>query len=262
MERQSTVARDGVHLDYKSAGSGTPALVFVHGWSCDMEHWREQLELFSSKHRVVALDLAGHGASGRNRENWDIEHFADDVLGVMDAEQVDEAVLIGHSMGGLVVTEVAAKAPSRVIGLVPVDTLQNVEQLFPPGALDGLLAAMQADFHAAAGGFIDSLFVADSDPKLKSWVLDRVAKGDPKALIAALGGARDYDLLPRLERVEAPVHSINSDMQPTNFEAARRHLPHFDADIMSGLAHFPQLEDPAGFNERLTNIVDGWSGQA
>jgi len=54
---------DGIHIAYEAYGEGTPALVFVHGWSCDRSHWAAQLQPFSRQFKVVAVDLAGHGES-------------------------------------------------------------------------------------------------------------------------------------------------------------------------------------------------------
>jgi hypothetical protein len=63
------VSRDGNSISYEAYGTGEPTLVFVHGWSCDARYWRAQLSYFSKKHRVVVLDLAGHGHSGSHVRN-------------------------------------------------------------------------------------------------------------------------------------------------------------------------------------------------
>ena len=58
------LSKDGTPISYEVYGAGEPTLVFVHGWSCDARYWRAQSSHFSKKHRVVILDLAGHGHSG------------------------------------------------------------------------------------------------------------------------------------------------------------------------------------------------------
>ncbi len=66
---QGTVAApDGVSIAYTVRGSGSPALVFIHGWMCDQSFWDAQVEPFSEFHTVVTIDLAGHGLSGMERE--------------------------------------------------------------------------------------------------------------------------------------------------------------------------------------------------
>ena len=69
------IAPDGVHVQYRVYGSGEPALVFIHGWSCDSNYWREQVAPFSRKYTLVMVDLAGHGGTDGNRSDWTIARF-------------------------------------------------------------------------------------------------------------------------------------------------------------------------------------------
>ena len=61
---------DGVKIAYTAAGEGDPALVFIHGGLADRTFWSSQMEFFSGRHKVIALDLGGHGESGQNRAAW------------------------------------------------------------------------------------------------------------------------------------------------------------------------------------------------
>jgi pimeloyl-ACP methyl ester carboxylesterase len=82
-------------------GEGALVLVFVHGWSCDRSYWKGQLEPFSQHYKVVAIDLAGHGASGKERKNYTIESFGADVAAVVNKLNLQHIILIGHSMGAM-----------------------------------------------------------------------------------------------------------------------------------------------------------------
>src|SRR5512145_1561556 len=75
-------SKDGTPVSYEVYGSGEPTLVFVHGWSCDARYWREQVPYFSKTHRVVTLDLAGHGHSGSKRSKYTMQAFGEDVRAV------------------------------------------------------------------------------------------------------------------------------------------------------------------------------------
>ena len=123
---------DGVPIHYTVQGKGEPALVFVHCWTCDRHLWDGQVPAFARDHRVVALDLAGHGESGRGRKEWSIEAFGQDVKAVADKLGLERMVLVGSSMGGPVILEAARRMPGRVVGLVPVDILKNVDDQMPP----------------------------------------------------------------------------------------------------------------------------------
>ena len=108
-------SKDGTPISYEVYGVGEPTLVFVHGWSCDARYWREQLSYFSKKHRIVVLDLAGHGHSGSTRSKYTMKAFGEDVRAVTEAINSRSAILIGHSMGGSVIAEAARLMPDRVI---------------------------------------------------------------------------------------------------------------------------------------------------
>ena len=114
-------SRDGNRIAYETRGAGSPALLFVHGWSCNRRYWDSQLTPFSAHARVVALDLAGHGESDATRQTWSIAAFGADVVAVVDDLDLDDAILVGHSMGADVILEAAANSRSRVRGLVWVD---------------------------------------------------------------------------------------------------------------------------------------------
>ena len=100
VEFGTAVSADGVQIRYEFRGKGEPTLIFVHGWCCDRSYWREQLPYFAEKHRVVAIDLAGHGESGLNRKAWTLDAFGDDVAAVAAKLSLKQMVLIGHSVGG------------------------------------------------------------------------------------------------------------------------------------------------------------------
>ena len=84
-------------------GRGAPALVFIHGWSCDRTYWRGQVDAFSQTFRVVAVDLADHGESGTGRQVWTIGAFGEDVAACVSKLGLQRIILIGHSMGGDVI---------------------------------------------------------------------------------------------------------------------------------------------------------------
>src|SRR5689334_15519710 len=79
------VAPDGTHVQYRVYGSGEPALVLIHGWSCDSNYWREQVPEFRKKYTIVAVDLAGHGGTDGARTEWSIARFGGDVATALAA---------------------------------------------------------------------------------------------------------------------------------------------------------------------------------
>ena len=104
---RTAISSDGVPIVYDVQGDGPDTVVFVHGWTCNRSHWDTQVQAFSNSYRTIAVDLGGHGESGLERTDWTMPSFAEDVAAVLDRENVDRAVVVGHSMGGRVIGHVA-----------------------------------------------------------------------------------------------------------------------------------------------------------
>jgi pimeloyl-ACP methyl ester carboxylesterase len=88
MFHRTTRSIDGVAISYAVSGTADTAIVLIHGGLADRSFWDGQHAPFSDRFRLIALDLAGHGESGRDRQKWGIVEFAQDVLAVLDAERV------------------------------------------------------------------------------------------------------------------------------------------------------------------------------
>ncbi|MFQ5472860.1 MAG: alpha/beta fold hydrolase, partial [Dehalococcoidia bacterium] len=112
---------NGVNLRYVEAGTGDPAILFVHGWTCNLTDWRFQLEEFAKGHRVVALDLRGHGKSDKPDQDYTIDGFADDVVALIEELGLDRPVIVGHSMGGAIAHNIVRRWPEIAAGAVLVD---------------------------------------------------------------------------------------------------------------------------------------------
>ena len=121
---------DLVHLEYRVLGRGEPAVILVHGWCENADYWHTQIDALKSRYTVVALNLAGHGASGANRSDWSMARYAADVATV--ARQIPNAhlVLVGHSMGA----DVALAAVPRIGGRRV--TLEGALEGEPPNPRD------------------------------------------------------------------------------------------------------------------------------
>jgi pimeloyl-ACP methyl ester carboxylesterase len=252
----SVKSADGVEIRYQVEGSGSPPIVFVHGWSCDRTYWRAQIEHFAQAHQVVALDLGGHGESGLNRKDWTVSSFGADVAAVLEALDLRGTVLVGHSMGGPVILEAYQRARTRVSALVPVDTLFDVDGHLRPEERDSFLASMRADFRAATDAFVRQLmFTRRSDPKLVDRIADDMAGAPPGVALSALESLFAYDEATALGAVTVPVRILNADWRSTNLEAARRHKQDVELTVMPRVGHFLMSEDPEEFNRLLARAV-------
>jgi pimeloyl-ACP methyl ester carboxylesterase len=242
---------DGTPIRYHAAGKGDPALVFVHCGGCERGFWDGQMAHFATKHRVVALDLAGYGQSGVGRKDWTMPAFGQDVVSVVEALGLKRVVLIGHSLGGPAVLEAARRMPGRVAGVVLVDTLVDFEYRFPPEEMEKALSALQADYRATTTAIVSQYFFSASTPEpVKARVLETMLSV-PQEIAVAVAPLSMYDPLPALREIKAPICAINSDLFPTNVEGNRRYVPGYQVAIMKGVGHYLMLEQSEAFNELL-----------
>jgi pimeloyl-ACP methyl ester carboxylesterase len=253
---------DGIALAYEVHGAGAPALVFVHGWSCDRSYWRNQLGHFAQSHRVVALDLAGHGESGAGRRDWTMSAFGRDVTAVVDHLGLDDAVLIGHSMGVDVVVEAALELPGRVRGLVLVDQYASLGQPRTRERTRALVAPFLEDFATTTRILVRGMFLSSSPTELVEWVSEDMAAGPEDVALGALEQtwSNDRPILESLPKVAAPIVAINTDMRPTDIEALRKYG--IQTLIAPGLGHFLMLENPDTFNRLLSEAIAGFKPSA
>ena len=247
----------GGEIAYESNGKGETALVFVHGWCCDRTYWKNQVDAFKDRYQVVTIDLGGHGESRMNRPAWTLEGLIDDVLAVVNSLNLEHMVLIGHSMGGTVVVETAARIPDRVIGIVGVDTLQNVEKKYAEEEFNAFVGPMETDFAGTTVGFVTKgLFRPDSDPALVEQVAQDMAQGPASVGVGLMKNLFNHDLTGALAGLDMPIRLINADLYPTDEEANRRHMKNFGLVLLEGTGHFPQLEDPERFNQALDGVLN------
>lgn len=104
-------------LRYLDLGEGGTPLVLVHGFGGDLNNWLFNQPALAAERRVIALDLPGHGESGKTLRSGEAAELSEAVLGLLDHLQLDRVHLAGHSMGGLVALTVAEQAPARVVSL-------------------------------------------------------------------------------------------------------------------------------------------------
>lgn len=247
---------DGTPIRFDVTGQGEPSLVLVHGWAFDRHLWDDEVGRLRARHRVVTLDLAGHGESGRDRASWTMAAFGEDVVAVIDAANAGPVILVGHSMGGPVVLEAARRIPGRVKGIVLVDTLLDVEERTPPEQIEAMAGALEADYEATATQMSTEYLTGPATPAAVRKRLAAQATTLPRAVsIAVLRQSWSYDPLPALREIEAPVRAVSADKFPTNVEVNRRHMRGYEAVVVAGTAHYLMLEDPAGFGRALDRAL-------
>lgn len=252
-------SRDGIPIAYEVHGDGTTALVFIHGWSCDRSYWDAQVEPFSRNHRVVTIDLAGHGESGSGREEWTMASFGEDAAAVAEKLGLERMVLIGHSMGGDVILEAARRLPGRILGLVWVDTYRQLPSYRSPEEIQEKLAPFRADFVSTTRAFVRGMFHSDADASLVERVVSDVSAAPSDVAIGAASFAWSYgpEVDVALKELGLPLVAINPEDPSTDIASMNRYG--VEVVLMPRVNHFPMMEDSKTFNAQLVQVIQGFA---
>lgn len=257
------ISADGTPISFESYGSGEPTLVFVHGWSCDARYWREQIPHFSKTHRVIVLDLAGHGHSGMGRTQYTMRSFGEDVKAVADATGTRSVILIGHSMGGSVIAEAARLMADRVIGLVGIDTLENIEYPMTEEEFKGMVGPLETNFQTGCRQFVEGMISPRIDAELREWILADMSAAPPDVALSAMKDMMSQFITGEAARIfediRIPVMTVNGDLWPIDYEANRRHMFSFDAIVLKDADHFLMLNRVEEFNSALEKTIATFS---
>jgi pimeloyl-ACP methyl ester carboxylesterase len=252
-----------VQLFYTDEGIGDPPMLFVHGYTCDSHDWSWQLPHFAAEHRVIALDLRGHGRSSTPDSGFEPRVFAADVARLLEQLGCAPVVAVGHSLGALVVSALAVEHPDMIQALVAVDPgyLVADEAIAGVGAL---IAAMEAasDPVPFVQGLLGRSETRASDPALRAWRLRRVAGVPARVLretLVNMSAGADVTALRSagegyLRRRRCPVLSFYADPGRVPVEAALFADARSKAVSWEGCGHWLHQERPAEFNA----LVDTW----
>lgn len=261
---QTTTSSDGVLIRYEAVGDGEPAVVLVHGWSCDRSYWTAQVPALAQDHEVVTVDLAGHGESGADREEWTMANFGEDVAAVVRALDLERVVLVGHSMGGPVAVEAARRLGDRVVGIVGVDSFHDLAFRPSPERTQRSLGPLyEDDFHAAMDTFVRRFFLPTSDPDLVDRVAEDMAGGPEQVVVGAAEGYYRWwreESETAFADLQVPMFLINAESPPTRVETARQYVKEVSVEVVPGVGHFVMLEDAPTFNQVLREAIARLAG--
>ncbi|MFT5733832.1 MAG: pimeloyl-ACP methyl ester carboxylesterase [Planctomycetota bacterium] len=251
-------------------GDGPPqvdesmTVVFIHGWCGNRSQWQSHMEKLVPDVTVVSVDLLGHGDSGKQeRDEWTIPRYGRDVTGLIESLDLRDVVLVGHAMGGQVALEVALRLPDRIIGVVGVESLHelNVEPATSadPEGFKAYLQGFQDGFMKAFEGFIGSAVHVDTPKPIRERIA-RDARGCDKGVaIKLMKHFQTRDLKTIVRTIESPVFCINSKIFETDIKGNQELLPSFDAIRMDGVGYWPHLEAPESFQTELVLALKKFS---
>jgi pimeloyl-ACP methyl ester carboxylesterase len=247
------------NLPYLRAGSGPP-LVLVHGYLGGSGQWQDQITTFSEAYDVIAPDLPGFGRAAGIGGADTIAGFADAVIRCMDRLGVDRFSLLGHSMGGMVVQDIAARSANRIdalilygtgpLGLMP-DRFETIDTSIGRLAADGVCAT--AD-RISATWFRDGVASPGYPPTCE---IARMA--NPYAARRALTAMRDWDGRTALPHMQMPCRIIWGDQDRSyrwpQVASLWQGIPAAELSVIPGASHAAHMEKPHLFNALVLDFL-------
>ncbi len=250
------IDHNGVKLFYQETGRGTPPLLLVHGWTCDHTYFAPQFEHFGRAHRVVAVDLRGHGESDKPVQEYDMAGFADDLAWLCQRLALEKPVVIGHSMGGVIAFALAARAPDLPGAIVTIDS-----PVLPPAAvrenLGPFLAALRGqDFRQAQREFVGNmLFIPYDDPVRKARIIEEMSSAPQHVMASAFENMFAFDHEAAASACKVPWLALYAGHITTDLVRLRSLCPQVVVGQTVGAGHFQQLEVPEQVNAMIERFL-------
>ena len=257
--RRTVDTQDGLKIVCEVRGQGETTLLFLHGWCGDRDYWKHQVDVFAADYRVVALDQAGHGESGKNREEWTVARLGADVESVVRGLGLKRVILVGHSMGGSVSLVAAKKLPGTVIAVIGVETLPNAEFKMHDEITKEIQERFAADFKGSLRSMFAGLLPEKGDPDMLQWLSTKAEAQDQKATLSLMRDLTGLDTRSLLREAKVPIRCLNSAggypfFTPTAIDINRQYAD-YNAVLIEDVGHYPMLEKPVEFNRRFLEIL-------
>ena len=258
----SSMTTDQGIVHYDVYGRGRP-VILLHGWLGSWGLWQETMAYLGAFYRTYALDFWGFGESGKKRETYAVSDFVSLVDQFMEQLGIVNAPLVGHSMGGTVSLSVAIKYPQRVSKVVVVGSPMVGSSLAPLLKLAGnrsiafMLFNMMSVFRT--GMRMYSPYIC-KDPRFPEMMDRDLSRTTVESFLRSIASLRRTDLTPMLPQIKVPAMGMFGDkdviVDPLQWQPMQKGIPHAVIERFPMAGHFPMLEEPTAFTQKLKAFLD------
>lgn len=249
---------DGNNIYYEVTGEGIP-LVFLPCVGASLEYWKYQ-EPLSIMYKMVLIDVAGHGKSDNNRENFTYQSLAKDVISVIEEEQLEKVIFVGHSFGGCIALEASVLLQEKVLGIVSVDSLMPLTPYYASKATDEEITEVMKEYEGDYKENYDGLLYRMMGDKFtddqKAWVIsvagyDQLNQNDLRNMVLQM---LLYDFHESIDKIMCPIRYIlRGTYNPEYKEILIKEQK--GAKFIENVGHLMNLEKPEEFNKLVIECV-------
>jgi len=258
---------EGADLAVEVRGDGAPAILFIHGFPLDRTLWRHQIAALARWKRI-APDLRGAGASSvpPPPNGYSMSRYADDLVQVLDALDIRQAVVCGLSMGGYILFELLRRHSGRVRAAIFCNTKAGADSPEAKRDRDAMAALAQAKGAAAVAEELLPKLLAHAtfaaQPQVVAEVREIVARAPVAGIVGALRALRDRpDSTPMLGSIRVPVLVVAGDddqiAPAAGMQEMARAIPGAQFALIPKAGHLAPLEQPITASGALADFVAG-----
>lgn len=257
-----TIHTNGITMHYETAGRGE-ALLLLHGLGSRSEDWGLQIQAFARCYRVIAPDIRGHGRSDKPPGPYSLSMMAADVLGLLDALEIDTAHVVGLSMGGMIAFQLVTDRPERVRSMVIVN---SGPALVPRSIREWLLIRQRLALARLFGPARTAVFLSKRlFPKLeqesmRAEFIERWAANDRVAYLASLRALVGWSVRDHIDKIPCPVLVISGDRDYTPLALKEQYtaqIPRARLIVFEDSGHATPIDQAARFNDCVLDFLAG-----
>lgn len=248
-----------IELHVEQRGAGAPALVFLHYWGGSSRTWRHVVDALSPEFRTVTIDQRGWGQSDKPETGYTLTDLADDAQTVIAALELEQYILVGHSMGGKVAQLIASRRPAGLAGLALIAPATPTPLHMPEDVRAGMVQAY-ATRESVVATVNQVLAPHGLTPDDLELVIEDSLAGGSVAKAAWPLAASQEDITAAVAHIDVPVIVVSGeDDRVDPPEALRRdllpHIPQAQLLLLPGIGHLSPLEAPTDIADILRAIA-------
>ncbi|MFN2214985.1 MAG: alpha/beta fold hydrolase [Anaerolineales bacterium] len=254
-----------LQLNVEDRGSGRP-LLLIHGFPLNLEMWRPQIESLSTKQRIIAIDLRGHGLSPSTPGPYPMRLLAEDCAALIKALEVDQPLVVcGFSMGGYISFSLYRHHPDLFSGLILASTRAGADtDQGKTNRGQAIAKVRQQGIHPVIESMLPALVAPKTyreNHELVQQVTGIMEQTSPEGMISALQGMMERpDSTGMLGEINVPtliVHALDDQIiSISDSEAMHTGIPNSQLEIIPEAGHLLNLEQEKKFNEIVTNFIN------
>jgi len=254
---------NGIDIHYAVSGSG-PWLTLSHSLCCDASMWAPQMAELERRFTVLRFDTRGHGGSEVPAGAYTFEQMTDDVIGLLDALQIERTHFVGLSMGGMIGQHLALKAPQRIGRLVLADTTSRMPPEAAPLWAERIRIASEQGMAPLVQPTLERWFTAPwraAHPEVMAQIGGLIRSTPVAGYVGCAQAISRIDVTERLNGIEAPTLAIvgrdDIGTPPAMSQAIAAAIPGARLEVIAEASHLSNIEQAEAFNRLLLDFLKG-----